>query len=555
MKYKDDYLDDDYLDESGLPEYNGVARQTFLQDFKDDVVSYISGELVCLPESISKKVNKIYGEIVDGLCRSDYTFSVEQAAEEIFEKKFRPFIENYESLDFKFKDILENDPNFLEFLEEVVSDYSLVEESNEFDLFCYFGSRGRYIQALRFLPKKVVEKQGLLKKVKRLELANYYDDKLSERIIKESKNDLIKILLMSKLDKGYVELVKAYGTKSIQEYKLSLLNYPENKKNLEEMVSLGINTEIFLNGIEERFFEFSQDKGTRTIELKDIYLEVRKAFTDLLSEGVLKNPKDFIKYLNKSVYQRDDETINLENLVSMDVSTFTAFINRTLEYISKKDNILNQNITNNSRFHIQSSLSLLKRKPKQEFGNEVYSLRLSNKNPISDLTIGNDSGCCIGIYGDEDYLNEDEDEPVMSNGIYMPFYLKDVATQFIEIYCNQQRIGSALLFACKSDEGPVLAINSIELSKSMKNKSEETITSIVDNTLEYIKDYAQKSGFKHLIMGQHNYNTAVNYGTMFSRNLEPLDIMVRKINHFSEEFYSDILDSNLFVHSKHIRIY
>lgn len=127
------------------------------------------------------------------------------------------------------------------------------------------------------------------------------------------------------------------------------------------------------------------------------------------------------------------------------------------------------------------------------------------------------------------------DERVDGNGQYTPFYFKDRATQFIEIYRGKQRRGMALMFAGKNEKNEsTLLVNSIELSDALR--TDHNRDTVIKETLGFIKDYGKRSGFKHILMSDHSYNPASHYG-----DEEPDFKDITKIHPWKEEFYSDAL--------------
>jgi hypothetical protein len=116
----------------------------------------------------------------------------------------------------------------------------------------------------------------------------------------------------------------------------------------------------------------------------------------------------------------------------------------------------------------------------------------------------------------------------------MPFYLKDRATQFAEIYSGNERVGMALMFAGKnSGNEPVLMVNSIETSEKLKR--DPNLEKVLAQTVNFIKNYSGQSGFRHTLMGKHDYNPARNIAG------ENANFESTKIHHWEEDFYSDIL--------------
>lgn len=127
--------------------------------------------------------------------------------------------------------------------------------------------------------------------------------------------------------------------------------------------------------------------------------------------------------------------------------------------------------------------------------NERIRLHHSRKDLVTDISIGYDA--C---------QNEFHERALIE-------HLIDAATQFVEIYSGNKRIGMAMHFAAADSNGkPVLAVNSIALERSRRFPS-EAITRITEETLSFIMEYAAQSGFGRVVVDGYNEDGIINkYG-------------------------------------------
>lgn len=163
-----------------------------------------------------------------------------------------------------------------------------------------------------------------------------------------------------------------------------------------------------------------------------------------------------------------------------------------------------------------------------------YTLRLSQKDPL-DIRIGNDSGCCIGVYENSDDIG---------NAYGLPLMLADNGTYIFEVIQQidaraSKRTGIVLAFHTEDGEGnPILACNSTEMSPAMNPKG--SVDSVVDFIEKGVVDFAKKHGFKAGLMSKHEYNTSQNYSSLKNKDAKKETLF--KIGPFN--FYSEILEEN-----------
>ncbi|MFH1078351.1 MAG: hypothetical protein V1745_03695 [Patescibacteria group bacterium] len=143
--------------------------------------------------------------------------------------------------------------------------------------------------------------------------------------------------------------------------------------------------------------------------------------------------------------------------------------------------------------------------PRPSGGGGTFTIRLASKNPFTVLDIGNDGGCCIGVYIDSD---SDAFHGAVGQ-IQMPRFLVDPATQFVEVMRGNRRCGMALLFAAEDvDERPVIVVNSIELNETLADVADP----VVDAVLAWVQSFAKAAGFAYVVMGSHDHNTGMTHG-------------------------------------------
>ncbi|MBL7051654.1 MAG: hypothetical protein ISS01_01040 [Nanoarchaeota archaeon] len=135
-----------------------------------------------------------------------------------------------------------------------------------------------------------------------------------------------------------------------------------------------------------------------------------------------------------------------------------------------------------------------------------------------DISFGNDGGCCIAA----NICNTRGD---LGNSNYIPFYQLDDATIVIGIYQKavlsrskkelnrkKRRVGMLLVHAgINLENRAVQGVNSLELSSAMNPLSNKPLKELTNNCLRYVDQLGIESGFEGLVMGNHYYNTAINY--------------------------------------------
>ena len=357
-----------------------------------------------------------------------------------------------------------------------------------------------------------------------------------------SRNTAERVIKCSlKGGEDYARLLDSKVSGNLESY-LDSINEDTDKR----IKDLGIKLDSFKRGIEEKSFEVSETKARKAEDIvKRSKKELKKTLEDMLEKGVhapknlllkirdnLYNKKPFYGSQEKDIEQLMEEIGNDENKLRKAVSI--AF-----EYANKKDRIKDKESLKVSRFHLRKILDRFNTSKDETLEGDIYKLRLCKKNPIDDLTIGNDGGACIGLY---EHSAFDFERPLIID------YLSDNASQFIEVHRGDERVGFALVFAAESDDGPVFAINSLELSNKLQNESQEKLDMISKAALRYCIDYAKAAGFRHVALGDYEYNTSKNYGEKMARKVKQPDLELRKIG---PDVYNEIFnDACLFIYSK-----
>ncbi|MDF1497047.1 MAG: hypothetical protein P1P90_03220 [Patescibacteria group bacterium] len=156
---------------------------------------------------------------------------------------------------------------------------------------------------------------------------------------------------------------------------------------------------------------------------------------------------------------------------------------------------------NEGLFHLKRIKKTLSDKRKVSEG--LFTISLASKNPFTILDIGNDSGCCIGIYVE----NESKEFGTGFGAETVPVIAIDPMVPMVEVRHGKDRVGSAMMFlAVDENHEFFVAVNSIELNSKLAPVAE----SLSDAIIEWIMAYAKKVGVAYAAMGSHDYNTGIN---------------------------------------------
>ncbi|QLJ53034.1 MAG: hypothetical protein Sv326_0859 [Candidatus Fermentimicrarchaeum limneticum] len=365
-----------------------------------------------------------------------------------------------------------------------------------------------------------------------------------EKIAQDQKEYLIKMISgLDFIEKNEeVRILIKYGLENtFQKYYDSL---EENKQALTEMNKLGINTDVYVyyKGIDKVVFKKTLT-GIEKLEAGEEHINdtfqdvVMQLFSNPKGEVFKKPGKVFAELtsLDARDYKTPEERAKaiIEMMLSNDKKWSKEAVSVLEKYLKTTGTpgsmvVDSEEIKGEARtalFHVQEIERLLGMpvKPmKGEAGEIIISVKLSDKNPLTALTNGNDSGCCVAFNG--------------GNRWTLPIYMMDAATQIAEISITkegkEQRIGQAWLFAGKIGGESTLIIDSINITSSYKNTNE-----IYEASIGFVKDLAEKAGFKKVILGT-TYSDATPYA---EEKFEKGNVELLKIHTFKGEIYSDAL--------------
>lgn len=404
------------------------------------------------------------------------------------------------------------------------------------------------------------EIRSILTKIHRIDQADEVQKRrktfefLEDKVKSEGRKS--KLMRLGMNDDEFKGLLRRRAEKGL-DYADSL---PQNQETTDELRDLGVNTEIFYRGIAPKSFVLESGKVVDRNEVrKGIVAEYRASLEQLLSGEIIHSRDRLVQKIvdvltNEGVKipEGQDGRSYILDLDNDDQIRRVCVV--ASEYASSKPNVKDELGVEAVKHHLKAVNRFLKgessREDEQARSNS-YTIRIAEKDPFTDVDIGNNGGCCIGVYGEDDsyydwtvdsfveHLESFGFSKVDGNGQYMPFYLKDRATHFAEIYKGNERVGMALMFAGRNERNePVLAVNSIETGERLRDDSNRR--AVLDEAIKYLADYGSRSGFKHVIMGRHHYNPA---GHESEREIDFETFT--KVDHWGEEFYSDILDDGV----------
>ncbi len=325
-----------------------------------------------------------------------------------------------------------------------------------------------------------------------------------------------------------------------------LASLEENVAARDRMESLGIDVDRLGQGVPARRFEIIdalnvEVKEARIVESawkqifialekiwgvmkekerRELYVQLRKAGLGPLSKTM---PTDFIETIPKIVEGNEDLSAHER------IRILTAVILRTNAKLQER--VKDDAELRAADFHLRKVDAVLSMPVMKGLTAKEYRIGLAAKSPFRDIMIGNDGGCCIGVY----------EHP--GNDLYLPLYFENVATQFVEIHRGSNRIGMALLFVAHVPvlDIPLLGINSIEITERMEALLDKSqISQIVDETVQWISEHAENAGIPLVVMSPHSGNTGSshlpeNYTSLMSY---PMDRVSRVVD-YSDFFYND----------------
>jgi len=323
----------------------------------------------------------------------------------------------------------------------------------------------------------------------------------------------------------------------------------ENKNTLKQMQELGINTDLYVyhKEIEKMAFRIESGKILRMETGEEhvrstLHSVVNQLFNNQAGE-VFKNPAKVFADVAQNPefpkkYKNKEERV--EAMIEMIKSNDKEWLKEALLILerhfktagTKASSIVDsEEMQGQSRIalvHVQRAKALFGmevRPLKGETGEIIISLKMCDKNPLTTITLGDDAGCCMGL-----------DE---QNKWAWPLYLKDMSIQIGEIFIKKEgkegRVGPVWLFAGKINEEPTLVIDSIDITSAYREMGE-----VYGAVIDYMKDFAEKAGFKRVVMGAY-FNDANPYA---EKNFKKEKFEIEKIHTFGGKFYLDILHNN-----------
>ena len=164
----------------------------------------------------------------------------------------------------------------------------------------------------------------------------------------------------------------------------------------------------------------------------------------------------------------------------------------------------------------------------------VYRVAELEKDP-TDVTFGNDAGCCIFV---------PEDAANMLAGWSVPLYLAEPACRLFGVFREKgagvQRMGLVLAMECLLGDARVLVCNSLELSRTGLAGGRVALKQLVAYVEDWLIVYAREHGYAGCTMGAHAYGTSVNYSSRAGdRVAETLVFEGRPYRFHSDVFQAD----------------
>lgn len=259
---------------------------------------------------------------------------------------------------------------------------------------------------------------------------------------------------------------------------------------------LDLDWSVWTNGIGCWHVDVDEQKIQDSIAgTKALLPEFRKAFTQFITKEIAR-PKACLQNIAAKIGTKDHSLSAVLNAVDSNPILLKTVVRITRERGVRKNARLVAD--GEGFFHLNRIRKSLADKKKITQG--VFSIELTSKNPFTILDIGNDSGCCIGIY-----MNGESSEFGKGVGTgTIPNIAVEPMVQMVEIKHGKDRVGSAMLFlATDKDEQVFVAINSIELRAKLAPVADK----LSDAVIEWVIAYAKKVGAKYTAMGVHGYNT------------------------------------------------
>ncbi len=325
----------------------------------------------------------------------------------------------------------------------------------------------------------------------------------------------------------WARYVRAWATNDLERYRAEDRVY---RDTLSRLRGIGLNVDVWLAGTDRWHIDVAS--GTAVSEkdrLHRLITETRTALTEFL-RGDLVNPDSCMQELASRLRVKPDRDKVAAAIV--DETALRLVVSVCIKRAEKKG-ALREKPHHNGLFHLRNVQERLSRRQRYDAG--TYSVSLSRKNPFKDLTLGNDGGCCIGIY-----LDDSSEFGAGYGASTMPLYLTDPATQFVEVHSPTERVGIAMLYAGYDEkDAPTLIVNSIELNR----KVELAANTLSDAIHGWILEFGRAAGFQRFVVGSTGYNTGTEYGRLAELEIERVQ-GVHKVQLLEMMPHSDVLDGN-----------
>lgn len=343
------------------------------------------------------------------------------------------------------------------------------------------------------------------------------------KLKKTDKDDLTRIARQEKIiinDSQYQSLVKRTDRSRAADVLAQAILYPDYAKTLVEGLegrlddhrrnedqhflimaqSRGIDIDQRGSDFEERTYavvgnKFSENPySMHSAELTDI---IRTLFEKQYFRKPERALQKIADNLNIKMEASVEETLqSILGRVSEDQNSGLEASRLLREYLERKGNATYPHLAESQ---IQKLRNLNARLTGKSNGDNdfVFGLKISDKDPIKSLKIGNSGGACIGFYYDNPHGIEE-----MGQGTYgaplMRGHFESLSSQFVEVVHKGETVGFYLLEAMLNQNGEmVLLSNGQYLTKH--NPTVQQYSKEIDNAfLSYITEYAEKNCFKEL---------------------------------------------------------
>jgi len=307
-------------------------------------------------------------------------------------------------------------------------------------------------------------------------------------------------------------------------------NLQGNISSMTELSDLGVDVAVLEEGLGRRSY---RKEGGKTKPVATQF-EMVQAMADgvvsrVFNEGddeILNNPRKMFNLLLRAFKRPPLGEIRREDFPDI-VERFTEEmfdspdnLNTAMlvvgDILQNESNVSDHAQAQLARIHAEEVIMGLGGTPKWEGKIEAIEAEVSDKDPRTDLTIGNDVGDCKRLgHGDETAL---------------PYYFRDKASPQVPLYVGKKRVGVAWIHLVKIDGKPVMDIDCIDVTAELRADP-----AIYDAGIKYVTEWAKKAKFKGVVMGAALYNNANHYAEL--QGYETATVDMEKIDHFDASEY------------------